>query len=77
MYVEEFVSGELEVEAAPQSHLPQFLGSLVSVETVVAQEEANYKKKKQAAKCTLGWKIRLCLLIYSSEEKVIVSTSAL
>lgn len=41
MYVEEFVSGEGEVEAAPQSHLPQFQGSLASVETVVAQEEAN------------------------------------
>lgn len=53
VYVEELVSGEREVEAAPQRHLPQFLGSLVCVQTAVAQEEANYKIKKQAAKCVL------------------------
>lgn len=41
VYVEELVSGEREVEAAPQRHLPQFLGSLVCVQTAVAQEEAN------------------------------------
>lgn len=43
--VEELVSGEREVEAAPKSHLPQFLGSLVCVQTAVAQQEANYQKK--------------------------------
>lgn len=43
--VEELVSGECEVEAAPKSHLPQFLGSLVCVQTAVAQQEANYQKK--------------------------------
>lgn len=51
MYVEEFVSGQHKVEAAPQSHLPQLLGSLVSVETVVAQEEANYKRSRQQSAC--------------------------
>lgn len=44
MYVEDFVSGEGEVEAAPQSHLPQLLGGLVGVQAAVAQQEANYKK---------------------------------
>lgn len=45
MYVEDFISGEGEVEAAPQSHLPQLLGSLVSIEAAVAQQEADYKQE--------------------------------
>lgn len=47
VYVEELVSGEREVEATPQRHLPQFLGSLVYVQTAVAQEEADYKKQNK------------------------------
>lgn len=57
MYVEEFVSGEREVEAAPQSHLPQFQRSLVSVETAVAQEEADYKRSKVHVTIVTGWKV--------------------
>lgn len=52
MYVDEFVSGEREVEAAAQRHLPQFLGRLVSVETVVAQEEADCRRDRQQSACS-------------------------
>lgn len=44
MYVEDFVPGEGEVEAAPQSHFPQLLGGLVDIQAAVAQQEADYKK---------------------------------
>lgn len=61
VYVEELVSGEREVEAAPQCHLPQFLGGLVCVQTAVAQEEADWKKSKAGSKVRVinerGWEI--------------------
>lgn len=44
MYVEYFISGKGEVEATPQSHLPQLLGGLVGIQAAVAQQEANYKE---------------------------------
>lgn len=47
MYVENFISGEGEVEATPQSQLPQVLGALVRIQAAVAQQETNYKKIKQ------------------------------
>ncbi len=43
VYVENLVSGEVEVEAAPQSHFPQVLGSLVCIQAAVAQQEADCK----------------------------------
>lgn len=42
MYVEDFISSEADVEAAAQSHLPQFLRGLVCVQAAVAQQEADY-----------------------------------
>lgn len=47
MYVEHLVSGEDEVEAAPQSHLPQLLGGLVCVQAAVAQQEADCQEHSQ------------------------------
>ena len=41
VYVEYLISGEVEVEAAPQSHLPQLLRGLVCVQAGVAQQEAD------------------------------------
>ena len=47
MYVEHFVPGEGEEEAAPQSHLPQLLGGLVGIQAGVAQQEADYRCSHQ------------------------------
>lgn len=41
VYVEDFFSGEVKEEAAPQSHLPKLLGGLVWIQTAVAQQETN------------------------------------
>lgn len=49
--VEYLVSDEGEVQAAPQSHLPQLLGGLVSIEAGVAQQEADYNKHSQQHSC--------------------------
>lgn len=51
MNVEYLVSDEGEVEAAPQSHLPQLLGGLVCIEAAVAQQEADYNKHSQQHSC--------------------------
>lgn len=45
--VEDFISGEGEVDATPQSHLPQFLRGLVRIQAAVAQQETNYEKDSQ------------------------------
>ena len=44
MYVEYFISDEGEVEATPQSHLPQLQGGRVIIQAAVAQQEADYKE---------------------------------
>lgn len=46
--VEHLISGEGEVEAAPQSHLPQLLGGLVCIQAGVAQHEADCEEQKSA-----------------------------
>lgn len=47
VYVEYLISGEGEVEAAPQSHLPQLLGGLVCIQAAVAQQEADCTEHSQ------------------------------
>lgn len=47
MCVQHFVSGEGDVVAAAQSHLPQLLGGLVAAQAAVAQEEANCREGRQ------------------------------
>lgn len=51
MYVEYLISGEGEVEAAAQSHLPQLLGGLVCIQAGVTQQEADYKEHSQPDLC--------------------------
>lgn len=51
VYVEYLISGEGEVEAAPQSHLPQLLGGLVCAQAGVAQQEADYNKHNKQHSC--------------------------
>lgn len=41
VYVEHLISGEIEEQAAPQSHFPQLLGGLVCIQAGVAQQEAD------------------------------------
>lgn len=43
VYIEHLISGEGEVEATSQGHLPQLLGRLVCIHAAVAQQEANYE----------------------------------
>lgn len=47
MYIEHLISGEREVEAASQGHLPQLLGCLVCIHAAVAQQEADYEEHSQ------------------------------
>lgn len=50
VYVEDFISGEGQVDAASQAHLPQLLGGLVWIQAAVAQQEANYRKEATVIK---------------------------
>ena len=47
VYIEHLISGEGEVQAASQGHLPQLLGRLVCIQAGVAQQEADYEGHSQ------------------------------
>lgn len=71
--VDNFVSGEGEVDAAPQSHLPQLLRGLVRIQAAVAQEEPNCEKDSRHTSHA-GWVwfyCRLWLLLYELRTKLI------
>lgn len=45
--VDGLIPDESEVEATAQAHLPQLLGSLVGVQTAMAQQKAHCQRKDE------------------------------
>lgn len=71
VYVENFIPGEVEVEATPQSHLPQFLGALVGIQAAVAQQETDYKNIKRTQSKDLFLQVSAITRLFSNLYKFV------